>query len=94
MMNQSLMKVFLAVGLMIGVATAAAADFPASPVRRCAADAVVAGTVCLDKYEASVWRVPNKGRRARASGHPALPGARLSGRTGAREHWIVRLRGR
>src|SRR5215470_17339289 len=36
-----------------GVATAAAAGNPAFPVRRCAPDAVVAGTVCLDKYEAS-----------------------------------------
>ena len=33
--------------------------FPRFRVRRCAADAVVAGTVCLDRYEASVWRVPN-----------------------------------
>ena len=36
-----------------------AAGFPLSPLTRCAPDAVVAGTVCLDKYEASVWRVPN-----------------------------------
>src|SRR5262245_57930857 len=42
-----------------GVATAEAAAFPALPLRRCAPDAVVAGTTCLDKYEASVWRVPN-----------------------------------
>jgi hypothetical protein len=28
-------------------------------VKTCADDAVVAGTVCMDKYEASVWRVPN-----------------------------------
>ena len=40
-------------------ATAVAASFPAAPVSRCAPDAAVAGTVCLDKYEASVWRVPN-----------------------------------
>jgi sulfatase-modifying factor enzyme 1 len=25
----------------------------------CASDAVLAGTVCMDKYEASVWRVPD-----------------------------------
>jgi hypothetical protein len=30
-----------------------------SALRKCAADAVVSGTVCMDKYEASVWRVPN-----------------------------------
>jgi formylglycine-generating enzyme required for sulfatase activity len=38
---------------------AVAASLPAAAVSRCAPDAVVAGTVCLDKYEASVWRVPN-----------------------------------
>src|SRR5262245_45162903 len=31
----------------------------AKPLTRCAPDAVVSGTVCMDKYEASVWRVPN-----------------------------------
>jgi hypothetical protein len=31
----------------------------AKPLTRCAPDAVVAGTVCMDRYEASVWRVPN-----------------------------------
>jgi formylglycine-generating enzyme required for sulfatase activity len=32
---------------------------PAAPVRRCAPDAVVVGSTCLDFYEASVWRVPD-----------------------------------
>ncbi len=32
---------------------------PRDPVTKCAPDAVVAGTVCMDKYEASVWRVPS-----------------------------------
>jgi len=58
-MKQSLMKVSLAVGLMMGVARVALAASPQAPLRRCAPDAVVAGTVCLDRYEASVWRVPN-----------------------------------
>src|SRR5262245_7021968 len=31
----------------------------AKPLKKCAPDAVVSGTVCMDKYEASVWRVPN-----------------------------------
>jgi len=30
----------------------------AKPLTKCAPDAVVAGTVCMDRYEASVWRVP------------------------------------
>ena len=62
MMKRSTLKLSLALGLMLGQASAAsavAAGFPRVPVRRCAADAVVAGTVCLDRYEASVWRVPN-----------------------------------
>jgi hypothetical protein len=29
------------------------------PLTKCAPDAVLAGTVCIDTYEASVWRVPN-----------------------------------
>jgi hypothetical protein len=41
------------------LAVPARAGFPKSPVTSCSGDAVVAGTVCLDKYEASVWRVPD-----------------------------------
>lgn len=49
------------------VAIAVAASLPAipagaqgaKPLAKCPPDAVVAGTVCIDKYEASVWRVPN-----------------------------------
>jgi len=59
MMKRSLMSVSLAVGLVMGLSSVAVAHFPTIPVRRCAPDAVVAGTVCLDRYEASVWRVPN-----------------------------------
>src|SRR5262249_45192408 len=40
-------------------AAPAPAGPPRDPVTKCAPDAVVAGTVCMDKYEASVWRVPN-----------------------------------
>ncbi len=58
-MKRSLMKVSLAVWLVMHVSSAAAADFPTFPVRRCVTDAVLAGTACLDRYEASVWRVPN-----------------------------------
>jgi hypothetical protein len=58
-MERSIVMVSLALGLAMHVASADAADFPALPVRRCAPDAVIAGTVCLDRYEATVWRVPN-----------------------------------
>jgi formylglycine-generating enzyme required for sulfatase activity len=52
---------FLTAGLAVavmGVARAAAGGLPMFPVRRCAPDGVLAGTTCLDRYEASVWRVP------------------------------------
>lgn len=59
-MMRSLVNVSFAVGLVMGVAPAAVADFlPRILLTRCAVDAVAAGTVCLDRYEASVWRVPN-----------------------------------
>jgi hypothetical protein len=42
------------------VALAQAADAQGlRPLTRCARDAVVSGTACMDKYEASVWRVPD-----------------------------------
>jgi len=57
-MKRSTATVALIVGGLAMTASSAAAGFPALPVR-CAPDAVVAGTLCLDKYEASVWRVPH-----------------------------------
>jgi|SRR5215813_3838124 len=48
----------LAAAVVMGTA-ASAWGFPRFPVTRCPADAVVAGAACLDKYEATVWRVPN-----------------------------------
>src|SRR5215468_8716089 len=47
----------LAVALLAG--TAGAAGPPSGPLTKCPVDAVVSGAGCLDKYEASVWRVPN-----------------------------------
>jgi len=44
-----------AVMLLAGTARAQGAK----PLKTCPADAVVSGTVCMDAYEASVWRVPN-----------------------------------
>jgi hypothetical protein len=56
-MLTSTTRLLLAIGLSLGVATPALAGFPKTPVKKCANDAVVAGTLCLDTYEASVWRV-------------------------------------
>jgi formylglycine-generating enzyme required for sulfatase activity len=47
----------LAAVLLAGAAGAAGP--PSGPLTKCPVDAVVSGTGCLDKYEASVWRVPN-----------------------------------
>jgi formylglycine-generating enzyme required for sulfatase activity len=58
MMKQTVIKACLSLGLVVGVADTAVAQSRVLPVKRCASDAVVAGTVCLDKYEESVWRVP------------------------------------
>lgn len=42
-------------GLLLFASVATAQG--AKPLSKCAVDAVVSGTVCIDKYEASVWRV-------------------------------------
>jgi len=47
----------LAVALLAGAAGAAGP--PSGPLTKCPVDAVVSGAGCMDKYEASVWRVPN-----------------------------------
>ena len=55
----------------------------AKPLKKCPLDSVVSGTVCMDKYEASVWRVPdplgaNKGLAIKIQGGKATA-ADLSG---------------
>ena len=52
-LHESVASVLLATSIAGG----AAAD--ASSTADCQNDAVAAGTVCLDRYEASVWRVPD-----------------------------------
>ena len=46
----------VAVALLTG--SAAAAGPPGGPLTRCPVDAVLSGAGCMDRYEASVWRVP------------------------------------
>jgi Sulfatase-modifying factor enzyme 1 len=58
LMKRLFIEVSLTVCLTMGATSTAFARLHGIPAR-CGADAVVAGTVCLDKYEASVWRVPN-----------------------------------
>ena len=51
-MNRTTLKTTLVLLLSLGATAAARATGPCRP------DAVPAGTSCLDRYEASVWRVP------------------------------------
>jgi hypothetical protein len=48
----------LAVRFVLTATSGSAADLPPDAKVLCGPDAVTAGTVCLDQYEASVWRVP------------------------------------
>jgi formylglycine-generating enzyme required for sulfatase activity len=49
----------LAPAIALASLASPAAAQGAKPLTKCAPDAVVSGTVCMDKYEASVWRVPD-----------------------------------
>lgn len=51
-MEKTIMRISLALVLSTAMTAAAGAARP------CAPDAVPAGAVCLDRYEATVWRVP------------------------------------
>lgn len=55
--TQYLRAAGLAAAMMTLLPSAAAAQ-GAKPLTKCAPDAVLSGRVCMDKYEASVWRVP------------------------------------
>ena len=57
-MRQVSIGITVAAALALLTGAAGAAGPPSAPVLRCAADAVVSGAGCMDKYEASVWRVP------------------------------------
>jgi hypothetical protein len=48
-----------AAGMVMDVASAALVDVRTVVSRGCGRNAVTTGTVCMDSYEASVWRVPH-----------------------------------
>jgi formylglycine-generating enzyme required for sulfatase activity len=52
-------QILNAIAMAVAVALLTAAVPPSGPLSKCAVDAVVSGAGCMDKYEASVWRVPN-----------------------------------
>jgi len=45
--------------LVLLAGAAGAAGPPSAPLTKCPVDAVVSGSTCMDKFEASVWRIPN-----------------------------------
>jgi len=54
-MRQVTGAIMMSAAMLLLASTAGAQG--AKPLTKCAADAVVSGTVCMDKFEASVWRV-------------------------------------
>ncbi len=58
-MRRVLLGITVAAAVALLADAAGAAGPPAGPLGKCAVDAVVSGAGCMDKYEASVWRVPN-----------------------------------
>jgi hypothetical protein len=56
-MNQAVRGITVSAALVLLAGTAGAQG--AKPLKKCPPDSVVSGTVCMDTYEASVWRVPN-----------------------------------
>ena len=58
-MRQVFLGITGAAALALVAGAAGAAGPPSGPVSRCAPDAVVSGAGCMDKYEASAWRVPD-----------------------------------
>jgi formylglycine-generating enzyme required for sulfatase activity len=55
-MRRALQMIMVSAALALSAGTSRAQGF--KPLAKCAQDAVIAGTVCMDTYEASVWRVP------------------------------------
>ena len=65
-MRQALVGITIGAAVLLRAGVAAAADPPARPPMTCPVDAVASGNTCMDKYEASVWRVPDADHRNKA----------------------------
>ncbi len=52
-------EIAVAAALVLLAGAAGAVGPPSGPLTKCPVDAVVSGAGCMDRYEASVWRVPN-----------------------------------
>jgi Sulfatase-modifying factor enzyme 1 len=58
-MRQASLGIAVSAALVLLVGSAGAGGPPSGPLAKCPVDAVVSGAGCMDRYEASVWRVPN-----------------------------------
>ncbi len=56
-MERVLRSVGVSAAVVLLASAAVAAGPPSGPLKKCPVDSVISGTVCMDKYEASVWRV-------------------------------------
>ena len=56
----------MAAALVLLAGAAGATGPPSGPLKKCPADSVVSGAGCMDKFEASVWRVPSSTTTNRA----------------------------
>ena len=51
--------IIFSTAVLVLSSAAVAAGPPSAPLTKCPIDSVVSGSGCMDKYEASVWRVPD-----------------------------------
>ena len=58
-MRQALVGITIGAAVLLRASVVGAADPPARPLMTCPVDAVASGSTCMDKYEASVGRVPD-----------------------------------
>lgn len=58
-MRRAVRSILIAAAVALLARGTWAAAPPSGPLTKCPVDAVVAGTVCMDRFEASVWRVPS-----------------------------------
>src|SRR5262245_11042929 len=58
-MRQVSIALAVSIAVLLPAGLTRAAGVPGGPLTTCPIDAVVSGTTCMDKYEASVWRVPS-----------------------------------
>ena len=93
-MRTVLREITMAAALVLLANTAGAGGPPSGPLKKCPVDAVVAGTTCMDKYEASVWRVPDPLNTNKGLVKKIQQGKATAARSRGRRRDAARRRGR